>query len=305
MTVRRPGIACRIGLLLGAMYLIGAGRSTAGAQQDLPDRIRQFATLPDWTGVWETELSAQLNNGELDAQMADAIKHPERIRFEFAPKGVLSPAEVLFFSLVQLYGKPPYNAEWERWYRNQVQVLHRTPASAVQAGSVKACTWGFPTIMESPTDGVFELFVTPEQTLILFEDGEARHIFTDRPHPGKEDLWPTDLGNSVGRWEGDTLVIDTIETRHGLLADIPHFLSPNFSDQVHFTERLRRTSRTTMQDRMTIDDPAHFAHPWQLTLKYRRVTTQDRLLPANCTENDRFKVVNGRLTITPREGSSP
>ncbi len=60
--------------------------------------------------------------------------------------------------------------------------------------------------------GIFQVAVTPEETLFLFEYGEVRHIYTDgRSHPGKDDLWPTPMGDSIGRWQGETLVIDTLE----------------------------------------------------------------------------------------------
>jgi len=151
---------------------------------------------------------------------------------------------------------------------------------------VLACTWEFPLIMENPTDGVFQVFVTPEETLLLFADGEARHIYTDRPHPRPADLWLSDLGNSVGHWEQDTLVIDTIDRKAGPFIRIPHFLSPDLiappegglprrmraaaavrplaktqghlpgtrSDQAHFTERLRMAGPDALQDEMTISD---------------------------------------------------
>jgi hypothetical protein len=271
----------------------------AVGQPSSPDRIQKFAALPQWTGIWETELSAQLNAGELDKTMAEAARHPERITAVLAPKGALHPAEVAFFSLVQLNGKPPYNEEWERRYQRLKRQIQAMPASVVKPGSAKACSWEFPEIMESPTDGVFQIFVTPEETLLLFGDGQARHIYTDRPHPRPEDLWPTDLGNSVGHWEADTLVIDTIERKPGRFIRIPHFLSPDLSEQAHFTERMHMTGPDGMQDEMTIDDPVRLAHPWQVTLRFRRVKNMDWLIPTDCTENDRFRVVNGKETITP------
>jgi hypothetical protein len=270
------------------------------AQTSSADRIQKFANLPQWTGIWETELSAQLNAGELDKVMAEAVQHPERITAVLAPKGALHPAEVAFFSLVQLNGKPPYNAEWERRYERLKRQIQTMPASVIKPGSVKACSWEFPEIMESPTDGVFQIFVTPEETLLLFGDGQARHLYTDRPHPKPENLWPTDLGNSVGHWEADTLVVDTIERKPGPFIPIPHFLSPDLSEQARFTERIRMTGPDAMQDEMTIDDPARLAHPWQVTLRFRRVKNMDWLIPTDCTENDRFRIVNGKETITPQ-----
>jgi hypothetical protein len=263
------------------------------------ERVRQFAALPDWTGVWETELSAQLNAGELDKAMSEAVQHPQRLTTVLAPRGVLHPAEIVFFSRMQLIAEPPYNPEWHGRYERLSQKIRATPASAVNVGSVMACAWEFPLVMENPTDGVFQVFVTPEETLLLFADGQVRHIYTDRPHPQPADLWPTDLGNSVGRWEHDTLVIDTIDRKAGPFIRIPHFLSPDLSEPAHFTERLRRVGPDALEDDLTIDDPARLTGPWNVTLRFRRVKDMDRLIPTDCTENDRYRVVKGKMTITP------
>ena len=83
-----------------------AGHQREGDDANPPERVRQFAALPNWTGVWETELSAQLNSGELDKAMAEAVRHPERNTTVLAPKEVLHPAETLFFSRMQLIREP-------------------------------------------------------------------------------------------------------------------------------------------------------------------------------------------------------
>jgi len=265
------------------------------------DRTRQFASLPQWSGIWETEIAAELSSGELDHAMAEAEKNPTTAAFTLAPPQVLLPLDVEFFRRVQLLQKPPYNPEWEQKYESLVREVRAMPASAVNPRDIRACTQGYPLLMESPTDGMFEPLVTPEQTLLLFADGEVRHIYTDgRAHPKKEDLWPTPLGDSIGHWEGGTLVIDTIERKGGPIVPIPHFVSPDLSEQAHFVERLRRVDRNTLQNELTIEDPARFARPWKLTLRYRRVTNMDRLIPTDCTENERNPVVDGKVTIAPR-----
>jgi hypothetical protein len=271
------------------------------AQDALTHRARNFAALPNWSGIWETELSAKLASGEIGKSIADAAKIPNRPDFEFAPDGVLEPFELQFFRLVQLLQKPPYNAEWDGKYQLRVTELKNTPASAVNPGTIRACAQGFPMIMESPTDGVFQPFVTPEETLLLFADGEVRHIYTDgRSHPTNDDVWPTPMGDSIGHWEGGTLVIDTVERTAGAFVAIPHFLSPDLSEQAHFIERIRRVDANTLQSEVTIEDASRLAHPWTVTLRYRRVSNMNRLIATNCTENDRNPVVNGKVTIAPR-----
>src|SRR6185437_9054841 len=102
-----------------------AGHRREGDDANPPERVRQFAALPNWTGVWETELSAQLNSGELDKAMAEAVRHPERNTTVLAPKGVLHPAETLFFSRMQLIREPPYNPEWQRRYERLSQKIRQ------------------------------------------------------------------------------------------------------------------------------------------------------------------------------------
>ena len=153
----------------------------------------------------------------------------------------------------------------------------------------------FPTTMESPQP--FNLIVTPEETVFTTGDGTFRHIFTDgRGHPGKDDLWPTITGHSIGHWQGQTLVVDTIARTAGP----DRYLGlAAYSAAARFVERIRMTGKDRLEDQMTIDDPAAFTHPWKLTLGFSRITFIDRLDPYYCELDDRTKVVDGKLVILP------
>ena len=154
----------------------------------------------------------------------------------------------------------------------------------------------FPAMLELPF--VFQILVTPEETLFFYETGDARHIYTDgRPHPKKDDLWATERGNSIGHWEGSTLVIETIEVKPGPILPFSFFPSADLSEQAHFTERVRLLGPNSMQDDLTIEDPQRFDHPWQISIQWTRVD-QDRMLPWNC-EEDRNPIVNGTISIAP------
>ena len=147
--------------------------------------------------------------------------------------------------------------------------------------------------------------MTPEQTLFLFGDGESRIIYTDgRSHPKKEDLWSTSMGDSIGHWEGATLVIDTIARTAGPITSggpvgEPTRYAGSLSEQAHFVERVRLTDANTMRDDLTIDDPQRFAHPWKVSIRYPRVTDIDRMIPYACEGHERNPIVKGRLTIAP------
>jgi hypothetical protein len=193
---------------------------------------------------------------------------------------------------VKLLGKPPYNVEWEKIYESEAAAAY----AAVPA--IKDCTsGGFPMAMESPN--VFEVVVTPEETLFVFDTGDVRHIYTDgRSHPQPRDLWPTRMGDSIGHWEGATLVIDTVARTPGPITSLLPLAG--LSERAHFTERVRRTGHDALEDLMTIDDPERFAHPWVLTFRYSRVTDSERMITVDCA-NDRNPVVDGKLTIAPPE----
>jgi hypothetical protein len=105
----------------------------------------------------------------------------------------------------------------------------------------------------------FEILQLPDRVVMIFEFHHfVREIFTDgRKHP--PDLDPTYMGNAIGHWDGDTLVVDTIGFNDKTWLDQvghPH------SDALHLTERIRRVDAKTLEDDITIDDPKTFTHPW-------------------------------------------
>jgi len=232
-------------------------------------RVRAFASLPDWSGVWLSaawplEVSGRVPGGE--AQLKE---------------------------MLQLIRPPPYNATWQARYD---EAMKDTAALAARSATFKACTRSFPALMEGPW--VFQVVVLPEETLLVFESNQVRHVYTDgRAHPPDDEIWPTRLGDSVGRWEGDTLIIDTIARKQEPVA--PRAWASTLSERAHFTERLRMIDPSQLEDRLTIEDPIALAHPWHITLTFKRVASVNRAIEYDCAENDRNPVVDGKLVITP------
>ena len=113
-----------------------------------------------------------------------------------------------------------------------------------------------------------QFLITPEETVIFNTYRDLRHVYTDgRDHPPEEDRWPTTWGDSVGRWEGETLVIDTVSVREpnkyfGVVAWL--------SDQAHYSERLRKVAADRIEGELTIEDPATLSGPWVTKLAYVR-----------------------------------
>lgn len=111
----------------------------------------------------------------------------------------------------------------------------------------------------------FTIVQTPASVYILFEYFRIWRVATmNRPHP--KDLDPTWLGDSVGRYEGDTLVIDTVGLNDkSWLDNVGH---PH-SEALHIVERFRRVDHDTLRLDLTIDDPQAYTKSWTATKTYK------------------------------------
>jgi hypothetical protein len=232
-----------------------------------PERQRIFARLPDWTGIWVVDDGIMTRLGLRNDVEGDSGK--------------------TFKDLIILQNRP-YNAEWRTKFQNALKAFP-TQAS-------KECGFHFPGVMEFQE---FEVLTTPEQTAFLFEGREIRHVYTDgRSHPPADELWPMAWGDSIGHWEGETLVVDTISVVAEPTisnASLGVILSP----EAHYSERIRKVGKDRLEDVMTVVDPVALTKPWVLTFPYKRVTSINRMIHGDCLENDRNPVVDGKLTVIP------
>ena len=112
----------------------------------------------------------------------------------------------------------------------------------------------------------FQFIQTPNEVVQLFEvDSLRREIYTDG-QPREEGLVPLWMGNAIGKWEGDTLVVDTVNFNERTWLDRighPH------SDQLHVIERFRRTDHDHLVDDITIDDPKAYTRTWTAHLAFK------------------------------------
>jgi hypothetical protein len=106
-----------------------------------------------------------------------------------------------------------------------------------------------------------EIIQIPGRVVQLFEFNHfVRQIYTTGPHEHAKDLDPTWMGDSVGWWEGDTLVIDSVGFNEKTWLDragLPH------SDQLHVIERIARPKHDTLVIHITIDDPKTYTKTWE------------------------------------------
>jgi hypothetical protein len=180
------------------------------------------------------------------------------------------------------------DAPWSEEGRKRVEGTRRRQADQ------KANGWGFPLMMNSAAP--LQFLITPHETLIINVYRDVRHVYTDgRSLPGEEDRWPTTWGTSVGRWEGDTLVIETVSVRN---PNRYFFSSPPLSEQARYVERLRKTGPDRIESVMTVTDPVALSAPWVVNLVYERAKGLDRMINDDY-DNDRSEVEDGLFTILP------
>jgi len=224
-------------------------------------RVESFGRLPDWRGIWIAE---DFNNTDISGY----------------------PAEGKGWNLQLAGAKAPWTPA----------VTEKLKAPRPQGDSTrKAEGWGYPAMMDGAPP--LQFLITPEETLILNFYREVRHVYTDgRGHPAEQDRWPTPWGDSVGHWEGDTLVIDTVSVKRPGLLPMP----PMLSEQAHYVERLRKTAPDRIESQLTIEDPSVLAKPWVIKVVYRRTTTVDRLIH-DTFDNDRTEIDGDKMTIAPAQ----
>jgi hypothetical protein len=109
-----------------------------------------------------------------------------------------------------------------------------------------------------------EIIQLPEQQRIIMIFEGATHIWREiymdgRPHPQGDALNPTYLGHAIGRWEGDTLVVDVVGFNENSWLD--YFGHPH-TDKLHVVERFSRPRKNLLRYQATIDDPGAYERPF-------------------------------------------
>ena len=136
---------------------------------------------------------------------------------------------------------------------------------------------GVPRIMYMPHP--FQVVQTPKTVMFLFEYLHAtRNVFMDTPHPrGPLEFW---MGDSRGKWEGDTLVVDVVHFNDQTWFDRA---GNHHSTELHVIERFTLTDRDHITYTATIADPKVFTRPWSMSMVlYRRTEPNFRLLDYEC-----------------------
>jgi hypothetical protein len=149
---------------------------------------------------------------------------------------------------------------------------------------------GYPRIILHPFP--MQVVQAPGEVIMLFEYDSVRHqIFTDgRPHDTS--LGPLWMGDSIGHWEGDTLVADTVNFNDKTWLDRvghPH------TEALHVVERIRRTNHYHLTDDITIDDPKAYTKPWSAHLDFL-LRPKWTLAELFCEDQDTFDDIENNET---------
>jgi hypothetical protein len=206
------------------------------------------AQLPDWTGLWTREIvgGIKMDFRQKRVDVTTAVLTPEyRKKFE------------------QKLADYARGIEWD-------QLSYCLPA-------------GYPRWLTEPF--LREFVLRPEESWLINEQlNEIRRVYTDgRGHIPDDEAYPLWEGDSIGFWDGDTLVVHTNNLKPGEY----NRRQPDYSAQTTTVEQWRRVTPDLIEDTVDIYDPASLAKPWRTVQRYLRVTTPDlRINYWSCEENN-------------------
>jgi hypothetical protein len=256
---------------------------------------------PDFSGVWMRANSgpprgggrgggrgdpAGFGPGDSNAPFRGGIPlEPTTTAFPFDPSG--PPVATFFEAGANMAGGLPYT-EWARDLRKQrMELQNRNNPDA------NCLPLGFLQFHQQPQPRRIMNVENPKMLLIEYESNNGlRHIYLDgRKLPPQGEPTPWWYGYSVGRWEGDSLVVETNNLRGAEDSPFDGWLDVNgspYSNGAKFTEKFRRLSFDHLQIDLTLDDPKAYTKPWTVRVDQRLYPDQD-LIEFECNENQQFR----------------
>ena len=158
--------------------------------------------------------------------------------------------------------KPPHIEEWRAAQKRAQELTAKglPPASAAMA----CIPEGMPGMMGATFP--MEILESPGRVTIIQEAyNQVRRVYLGEKPGAPEDAEPRFAGNSTGRWEGNTLVVETVGIKETVrFRNTPH------SAKMRITERLRLVNDEILENQVTIDDPEYLTKPWTWTWMYKR-----------------------------------
>jgi hypothetical protein len=186
---------------------------------------------------------------------------------------------------------PPYTPEGQerREAGAKAAALRNAPATTEDMTPFQRCiTFGVPMPRPGPFNSYYQIVQAPGYVVVVMEAiHDARIIPTDgRPHlPQNIRTWN---GDSIGHWEGKTLVVDTTN-----FSPKDNFMGS--AENLHLIERFTRVASDEIRYEMTIDDPTTWTQPWTAVLRLKH--TDEKLYEIACHEGN-FEVMEDMLKRT-------
>ncbi|HEX4134973.1 MAG TPA: hypothetical protein VHY84_10215 [Bryobacteraceae bacterium] len=256
------------GFLAAALLFVPAAVGQSSSAAPAPKATHKAPTqadwaalgkLPDFTGVWEIPLGPPARGG--------AARGGAPGRGARGPRtgGGRGPANT-----------PSLTPE----YAAKAQEEARTAVKAEDNQSANCLPPGMPAIMSQPYP--IEVLMTPGQVTIVVEAYEqVRHIYTDgRPLP--EDPDPSFDGTSIGHWEGDTLVVETVG-----FEPVPRGINFPHSDKMKIVERFKLSDPDTLNVETSIVDPLALTKPFDMGNRIFKRHRSWTIAEYVCEENNR------------------
>ena len=215
---------------------------------------RSIGDVPDITGVWE------------------------RARDPGAPPT----------SQAQL--KPEYLKEKQRLAQMQSEANAK---GAPLATRLMQCQGdGMPGMMGGPFP--MEILQSRSQVTIIQEAyTQVRRIYLDAVQKAIDEVEPSFFGNSVGRWDGAVLLVDTVGIKPQVMyQNMPH------SEQMRIKEKIYFATNEILRDEITIEDPVVLEKPWTFTMSYKRIANY-QMLEYICEGNRYYVDENGQQKMLP------
>ena len=189
--------------------------------------------------------------------------------------------------------KAQYAKAWEE--RRAAATAATQRGEPLPTNGALCVPYGFPTMMSVAVYPV-EFVQTAKQINVISEAfSEVRRIYLGKPQLPADEVPPGYYGRSVGRWQGDTLVVDTVGIRENVQYQVvPH------SDQMRITERIRLVAPNILHDQITIEDPVYLEKPIVYTLAYQRLQNYE-MVEFVCDNNREFVDEKGVVRMKVRE----
>jgi len=268
--VPMPGRMTFTALAAGALLAIGAQAQTPAAPPKpaaaKPAAAARNASIPrgpdghpNLNGVWQVMNTANWDLSPHNAQQSLVLDAGAQLA-EPAGIGVVEGGDIPYL--------PAALAKKKENYANRQKT--DPEVRCYLPGVPRATYMPFP----------FEIFQSNKYMAIAYEyDGAFRNIYLKDPGPAPIDTW---MGQSYGKWEGDTLVVDVTGLDKRTWFDRA---GDYHSDELHVVERYTMTSPEVIQYEATITDPQVYSRPWKISMPiYKHVEKGAQLLEFKCVE---------------------